>query len=237
MIDPFILFPNRWQTHGPFEKGDHAERRSKLQQRTHGTRFRGIAQRPDRLKSPVQGRSPGNRAIGALATADLAVWTAQAPARARRLDQTLPRAHRGASRHAGSRFRRPQRAADWIPVTRKSFRTADALIVVSTDGYFDVFPPMDRSPNDKPNYRGVLAELGTDRSRPGRQTVRSSRIGGARCRRLHLVPQPRRRRSARRNGLRPQRQQELSSPYEHPAHRGLVGPLPPAARFAAPLST
>jgi hypothetical protein len=21
MSDPFILFPNRWQTHGPFEKG------------------------------------------------------------------------------------------------------------------------------------------------------------------------------------------------------------------------
>jgi hypothetical protein len=45
-------------------------------------------------------------------------------------------------------------------VSRRSFRTADALIVVSTDGYFDVFPPVDRSPNDKPNYRGVLAELG-----------------------------------------------------------------------------
>jgi hypothetical protein len=39
-------------------------------------------------------------------------------------------------------------------VARRSFRTADALIVVSTDGYFDVFPPVDRSPNDKPNYRG-----------------------------------------------------------------------------------
>jgi hypothetical protein len=39
MCDPIILFPNRWQTHGPFEKGDHAERRSKLQQRTHSTRF------------------------------------------------------------------------------------------------------------------------------------------------------------------------------------------------------
>lgn len=45
-------------------------------------------------------------------------------------------------------------------MARKSFRTADALIVVSTDGYFDVFPPIYRSPNDKPNYRGVLAELG-----------------------------------------------------------------------------
>jgi hypothetical protein len=47
-----------------------------------------------------------------------------------------------------------------FPLSRRSFRTADALIVVSTDGYFDVFPPIDRSPNDKPNYRGVLAELG-----------------------------------------------------------------------------
>lgn len=45
-------------------------------------------------------------------------------------------------------------------MARKSFRTADALIVVSTDGYFDVYPPIDRAENDKPAYRGVLAELG-----------------------------------------------------------------------------
>ena len=45
-------------------------------------------------------------------------------------------------------------------MARRSFRTADALIVVSTDGYFDVFPPIDRTSNDKPNYRGVVAELG-----------------------------------------------------------------------------
>src|ERR1035437_8009514 len=39
ITDPCILFPNRWQTHGPFEKkGDHAERHHKLQQRTQGTR-------------------------------------------------------------------------------------------------------------------------------------------------------------------------------------------------------
>jgi hypothetical protein len=63
--------------------------------------------------------------------------------------------------------------ADWIRVTRKSFRTADALIVVSTDGYFDVFPPIDRSLNDKPNYRGVLAELGpTVRGQDDRLSVR-----------------------------------------------------------------
>ena len=58
-------------------------------------------------------------------------------------------------------------------MTRKSFRTAAALIVVSTDGYFDVFPPMDRSLNDKPNYRGVLAELGpTVRGQDDRLSVR-----------------------------------------------------------------
>jgi hypothetical protein len=45
-------------------------------------------------------------------------------------------------------------------VARRPFRTADALIVVSSDGYFDVFPPADRRPNDKPVYRGVVAELG-----------------------------------------------------------------------------
>lgn len=86
----------------------------------------------------------------------------RASARAPRLDQKLLRAHRGwqpitpghdfvarSARQTGPRL-----------VSRRSFRTADALIVVSTDGYFDVFPPIDRSPNDKPNYRGVLAELG-----------------------------------------------------------------------------
>ena len=58
-------------------------------------------------------------------------------------------------------------------MARRSFRTADALIVVSTDGYFDVFPPIDRSPNDKPNYRGVLAELGASvRGQDDRLSVR-----------------------------------------------------------------
>jgi hypothetical protein len=45
-------------------------------------------------------------------------------------------------------------------VARRPFRTADALIVVSSDGYFDVFPPTGRQPNDRPNYRGVVSELG-----------------------------------------------------------------------------
>ena len=62
-------------------------------------------------------------------------------------------------------------------VARRSFRTADALIVVSTDGYFDVFPPVDRTPNDKPNYRGVLAELGpTVRGHDDRLSVRPESV-------------------------------------------------------------
>jgi hypothetical protein len=62
-------------------------------------------------------------------------------------------------------------------VSRRSFRTADALIVVSTDGYFDVFPPIDRSANDKPNYRGVLAELGpTVRGSDDRLSVRPESV-------------------------------------------------------------
>jgi hypothetical protein len=46
-------------------------------------------------------------------------------------------------------------------VARRSFSTPDALIVVSSDGYFDVFRPAPRRSNDKPAYRGVLAELGS----------------------------------------------------------------------------
>jgi hypothetical protein len=45
-------------------------------------------------------------------------------------------------------------------VARRSFQTVDARIVVSTDGYFDVYAPAERRPNDKPAYRGVIAELG-----------------------------------------------------------------------------
>ena len=62
-------------------------------------------------------------------------------------------------------------------MARRSFRTTDALIVVSTDGYFDVFPPIDRSENDKPNYRGVLAELGpTVRGYDDRLSVRPESV-------------------------------------------------------------
>ena len=45
-------------------------------------------------------------------------------------------------------------------MARTPFSTPDAIIVVSSDGYFDVYPPAGRAPGDKPAYRGHLAELG-----------------------------------------------------------------------------
>ena len=45
-------------------------------------------------------------------------------------------------------------------MARTQFSPPEARIVVSSDGYFDVYPSADRSNGDKPSYRGVLAELG-----------------------------------------------------------------------------
>ena len=45
-------------------------------------------------------------------------------------------------------------------MARTPFSPPEAHIVVSTDGYFDVYPPSTRTDGDKPAYRGVLAELG-----------------------------------------------------------------------------
>lgn len=45
-------------------------------------------------------------------------------------------------------------------MARTSFSAPEAHIVVSTDGYFDVYPSSVRSNGDKPAYRGQLAELG-----------------------------------------------------------------------------
>ena len=45
-------------------------------------------------------------------------------------------------------------------MARTSFSAPDAHIVVSSDGYFDVYPATARSNSDKPAYRGRLAELG-----------------------------------------------------------------------------
>ncbi len=62
-------------------------------------------------------------------------------------------------------------------MARRPFTTADALIVVSTDGYFDVFAPIERRPNAKPAYRGTISELGgTVRGEDGRLGVRPDSI-------------------------------------------------------------
>lgn len=45
-------------------------------------------------------------------------------------------------------------------MSRRSFTSPEATIVVSSDGYFDVYPPIARSNGDKPAYRGRLNELG-----------------------------------------------------------------------------
>jgi hypothetical protein len=57
-------------------------------------------------------------------------------------------------------------------MARTPFSPPEARIVVSSEGYFDVYPTSDRSNGDKPAYRGVLAELGVgirggDDRRPG----------------------------------------------------------------------
>jgi hypothetical protein len=56
---------------------------------------------------------------------------------------------------------------------RTSFAAPEALVVVSTDGYFDVFSPAGRAENDKPLYRGLVEELGSGvRGVGGRLAIR-----------------------------------------------------------------
>jgi len=45
-------------------------------------------------------------------------------------------------------------------MARTSFPMPEATVVVCTDGYFDVYPPVTRTNGDKPAYRGRLNELG-----------------------------------------------------------------------------
>lgn len=45
-------------------------------------------------------------------------------------------------------------------MSRTSFTSPATTIVVSTNGYFDVYPPTGRTDGDKPAYRGRVAELG-----------------------------------------------------------------------------
>jgi hypothetical protein len=45
-------------------------------------------------------------------------------------------------------------------MSRTSFSPPEASIVVSSEGYFDVYPISARPGGDRPAYRGRLAELG-----------------------------------------------------------------------------
>ena len=45
-------------------------------------------------------------------------------------------------------------------MARTPFASPEARIVVSSDGFFDVYPTSVRTDGDKPAYRGLLAELG-----------------------------------------------------------------------------
>ena len=58
-------------------------------------------------------------------------------------------------------------------MSRTTFSSAEANVVVCSDGYFDVYPPVSRSNGDKPAYRGMVAELGGGlRGIDGRLSVR-----------------------------------------------------------------
>ncbi len=60
-------------------------------------------------------------------------------------------------------------------MARTSFSPPEATIVVSTDGYFDVYPSTARTDGDKPAYRGRLGELGAGiRGADDRLAVRPS---------------------------------------------------------------
>src|SRR3972149_3976056 len=45
-------------------------------------------------------------------------------------------------------------------MARTPFAPPPPHVVVSSDGYFDVYPPAGRTDGDRPAYRGRLAELG-----------------------------------------------------------------------------
>jgi hypothetical protein len=60
-------------------------------------------------------------------------------------------------------------------MSRRSFPLSDATVVVCSDGYFDVYPPVARTNGDKPAYRGRLSELGAGiRGTDDRLAVRPS---------------------------------------------------------------
>jgi hypothetical protein len=61
-------------------------------------------------------------------------------------------------------------------MARTKFITPEALIVISTDGYFDVYPSGERVANAKPAYRGTIDLLERDVRAGNRLTVRPDSI-------------------------------------------------------------
>ena len=61
-------------------------------------------------------------------------------------------------------------------MARTKFATPEALIVISTDGYFDVYPSGERVANAKPAYRGTIDQLDRDVRASNRLTVRPDSI-------------------------------------------------------------
>ncbi len=60
-------------------------------------------------------------------------------------------------------------------MSRTSFSPREATIVVSSDGYFDVYPASGRTDSDRPAYRGRIVELGAGiRGADDRLAVRPS---------------------------------------------------------------
>lgn len=61
-------------------------------------------------------------------------------------------------------------------MARTKFLTPEALIVISTDGYFDVYPSGERVANTRPAYRGTIDLLERDVRAGNRLTVRPDSI-------------------------------------------------------------
>jgi hypothetical protein len=61
-------------------------------------------------------------------------------------------------------------------MARTKFVTPEALIVVSTDGYFDVYPSGERVAGSRPAYRGTIDQLDRDVRAGNRLTVRPDSI-------------------------------------------------------------
>ena len=61
-------------------------------------------------------------------------------------------------------------------MARTPFTTPEAQIVVSTDGYFDVYPSGARPANSRPAFRGTIDQLDRDVRAGNRLTVRPDSI-------------------------------------------------------------